>query len=301
MKATMSTRQISFAIQGMFCAKCAVKVESALTRLDGVVAAQVNYATERAHVVYDPTRLYGTAMVEAVRDEGFDVRMQHIALEVDGLLYATSRRFVERILHRTTGVSNVTLDFGEEHVEIDAFADDSSPRDIQRTLERLGFATEVLPSKGLQRFVAHTVIATLLAVLIVLSAGEHIGWLATTSVIHLPFVAVTLGMFALFVTALPFYQFAFDAGLQGEFDAGVLIALVSLVSFLIGIPLALIAPTTWLTGIAFVIATMLTAGWFLVRAVTALILPRISKQQIAVVKPVGSPAQLNTVSNGTGN
>ncbi len=297
----MSTQQVSFAIQGMFCAKCAVQVESVLTRLDGVVAAQVNYATERVRVVYDPMRLYGNALVDAVRGEGFDVRLQHIVLDVDGLLYATSRRFIERILRRTAGVSDVTLDLGREHVEIDAFADDSSPRDIQRTLERLGFVTKSTPSKSMRWFVARTVIATLLALVIALSAGEHIGWLATTSVIHLPFVAVTLSMFALFVTALPFYHFAFDAGLQGEFDSGVLIALVSLVSFLMGIPLALIAPKTWLTGIAFVLATTLTAGWFLVRAVTALILPRISKQQIAVVKPVASPAQLNTVSNGTGN
>jgi Cu+-exporting ATPase len=299
MKATMSTPQVSFAIQGMFCAKCAVKVESALMRLDGVVAAQVNYATERARVIYDPMHLYGTAMVDAVRGEGFDVRMQHFALDVDGLLYATSRQFVERMLHRTIGVSNVTLDFGGEHVEIDTFADDSSLRDIQRTLGRLGFVTESAPSKSIRWFVARTVIAVLLALVIALSAGEHVGWLATTSIIHLPFVAVTLGMFALFVTALPFYHFAFDAGLQGEFDAGVLIALISLVSFLIGIPLALIAPTTWLTGIAFVFATTLTAGWFLARALTALVLPRITKPKLAVPRPAASQTQFKAVSNSS--
>ncbi len=297
----MSTQQVSFAIQGMFCATCAVKVESALTRLDGVVAAQVNYATERAHVVYDPTRLCGSAMVDAVRGEGFDVRIQHIVLDVDGLLYATSPRFVERILHRTTGVSNVTLDFGREQVEIDAFAEETSAREIQRTLGRLGFVTESTPPKSIRWFVARTVSATLLALVIALSAGEHIGWLATTSVIHLPLVTVTLSMFALFVTTLPFYHFAFDAGLQGEFDAGVLIALVSLVSFLIGIPLALIAPTTWLTGSAFVIATTLTAGWFLVRAVTALILPRISNRSLAVRKPTASQTQIQAISNGSGS
>lgn len=297
----MSTQQISFAIQGLFCAKCAVKVESALTRLDGVVAAQVNYASERARVVYDPTHLRGSAMVDAVRGEGFDVRMQHIAIDVDGLLYASSRQFIERILHRTAGVSNVMLDLGREHVEIDAFADDASPRDIQRTLERLGFVTGRAPSKSIRWFVAHTVIATFLALVIALSAGEHIGWLPTTSVIHLPFVSVTLSMFALFVTALPFYHSAFDAGLQGEFDVGVLIALVSLVSFLIGIPLALIAPTTWLTGSAFVIATTLTAGWFLVRAATALFFLRMSKPMLAIAKPVTSPTQFKAVSNGSGN
>lgn len=270
-------------------------------RLDGVVAAEVNYATERARVVYDPMRLGGSAMIDAVRGEGFDVRLQHIALDVDGLLYATSRPFVERILHRMAGVSGVTLDLGREHVGIESFADDSSPRDIQRALERLGFLIERTPTKSVRWFVAHTVIATLLALVIALSAGEHIGWLAATSVIHLPFVVITLGMFALFINALPFYHSAFDAGLQGEFDVGVLIALVSLASFVIGIPLALVAPTTWLTGFAFVVATTLTAGWFLVRAVTALVLPRVAKQTRAIETRVASQTRFTTLSSGSGN
>ena len=57
---SMSTRQISFAIQGMYCAKCALKVETVLGQLDGIIAAQVNYATERASVVYDPACAYGS-------------------------------------------------------------------------------------------------------------------------------------------------------------------------------------------------------------------------------------------------
>ncbi len=295
----MSMIKVTFSIQGMFCAKCAVKIEQALTRRDGIAAAQVNYATERARVVYDPAYLSGKTIVEAVRGEGFDVRLRHDTLKVNGLLYATSRRSVERILRRVPGVSDVTLDFGRERVEADTFTDDISPSEIERTLRRLGFATENDSSNSRHRFVAHTLIAALLALLIALSAGEHLGWLPMTSVIHLPFVVVTLGMFALFVTAQPFYHSAFDAGLQGEFDVGVLIALVSLAAFLIGIPLALIAPTTWLTGASFVIATALTAGWFIVRAITALVLPRISRQRPA--KPVTPQTQLKPVSNRTGN
>jgi cation transport ATPase len=295
----MSTQQVSFAIQGMFCAACAVKVESALSRLDGAISAQVNYATEHAHVIYDPMRLGGTGMVNAVRGEGFDVYMRHIALEVNGLLYAPSRRFVERILNQVPGVSKTTLDLGRERVEIDAFADGISSHAIQRTFRRLGFSTEITLSKSARWFVARAVIATLLALLVALSAGEHVGWLQATSIIHLPFMLITLGLFALFVTALPFYNSAFDAALQGEIDSGVVMALVSVTSFLIGIPLALVARTAWLTGIAFVIATTLTAGWFLVRSVTALCLPRLSKENHAAAN--ASQGQFKGISDGSGN
>ena len=45
----MSTQQLDLDIQGMTCASCANRIERKLNKLDGVTA-QVNYATEKAHV-----------------------------------------------------------------------------------------------------------------------------------------------------------------------------------------------------------------------------------------------------------
>ena len=46
--------ETSLDIGGMTCASCVRRVEKALTRVDGVVAASVNLATETATVSYDP-------------------------------------------------------------------------------------------------------------------------------------------------------------------------------------------------------------------------------------------------------
>jgi len=75
----MSPQQISFALQGMFCANCAITIERALTRLDGVVTVRVNYATERATVLFDPTRASAATMARAVRRAGFEVAIECIA------------------------------------------------------------------------------------------------------------------------------------------------------------------------------------------------------------------------------
>lgn len=102
----MNTRQISFAIQGMreACANCAVTLERALARLDGVTAAHVNYATERATIAYDPARVSLKAMVAMVQSEGFDVQRQRIVLNVVDLIYTSSARTVETLLARVDGV-----------------------------------------------------------------------------------------------------------------------------------------------------------------------------------------------------
>jgi len=45
---------VEFAAQGMTCGACAARIERTLARFDGVLAAEVNYATSRASVTYDP-------------------------------------------------------------------------------------------------------------------------------------------------------------------------------------------------------------------------------------------------------
>src|SRR5690606_30861813 len=60
-------------VEGMTCASCVARVERALGKLDGVVEANVNLATERATVRYRPG-LAPELLEEAVRKAGYEVR-----------------------------------------------------------------------------------------------------------------------------------------------------------------------------------------------------------------------------------
>lgn len=46
---------ISFGISGMHCASCAANIERALKKRPGVYKANINYASEKANVEYDPS------------------------------------------------------------------------------------------------------------------------------------------------------------------------------------------------------------------------------------------------------
>lgn len=297
----MKTREISFTIQGMrdACIHCAITIERALTRLDGVIAANVNYAAERAIVVYDPRRVSGRMLVSVVRSEGFDVPLQRITIHVDDLLYATSPRIIENVLGRVEGVADVELDLRDEQITVDTFGKPATLSGFARVLGRLGFHTRATPgSHHAWGFVLRTFLVALLALIVIVSASEHAGWIPETSVLHVPFIAIVISFFALIGAGLPFYRVAGDAFLQSEFDAGILIALVSAASFLIGVPLALVAPTAWLTGIAFVVATTLLAGWFSARGFTVFVLPRIQRAHTKAMSLSAQP-QLGVISHGT--
>ncbi|HYJ75445.1 MAG TPA: heavy metal-associated domain-containing protein, partial [Kineosporiaceae bacterium] len=48
-------RHVTLDIGGMTCASCVRRVEKALSRVDGVQSAEVNLATEKATVAFDPS------------------------------------------------------------------------------------------------------------------------------------------------------------------------------------------------------------------------------------------------------
>ncbi|MBB6050808.1 heavy metal translocating P-type ATPase [Armatimonas rosea] len=62
---------VDLAIQGMSCAACARRIERQLTRAEGVQEAQVNYATHRARVSFDPTASSLPALIGIVVDTGY--------------------------------------------------------------------------------------------------------------------------------------------------------------------------------------------------------------------------------------
>jgi len=58
-------------IIGMHCSSCVVTIENSLKKVDGVVDAKVNFASEKAHIEYDPTRVTREKLKEAISSAGY--------------------------------------------------------------------------------------------------------------------------------------------------------------------------------------------------------------------------------------
>ncbi|MFZ3127566.1 MAG: cation-translocating P-type ATPase [Rhodoferax sp.] len=61
----------SVVIEGMHCAACSLTVEEALSRVPGVISAQVGAASHRAKVVWSASRVHPSAWMQAVQDSGY--------------------------------------------------------------------------------------------------------------------------------------------------------------------------------------------------------------------------------------
>jgi len=62
----------TFSIKGMHCASCVLILERALTQVDGVSRANVNLATTKATVTYDPQKVTDETLASAVAHVGYN-------------------------------------------------------------------------------------------------------------------------------------------------------------------------------------------------------------------------------------
>ncbi len=62
---------LSLPVEGMTCASCVTRVEKTLKKMDGVVNASVNLATEKATIEFDPAVAQVSNMQSAIADVGY--------------------------------------------------------------------------------------------------------------------------------------------------------------------------------------------------------------------------------------
>ena len=76
-----SSQSADLPLLGLSCSACAVRVEKALNKAEGVGSATVNFATTRATVQYDPAQTDPKKLREAVRNAGYDAIVQEETAE----------------------------------------------------------------------------------------------------------------------------------------------------------------------------------------------------------------------------
>lgn len=102
-------RRLTLPVEGMTCASCANRIDRGLRKLGGVIRANVNLATEKALVEYDPTLVTVRDFVATVKELGYDVPVHRVRLMVGGITCASCVQRVEKALLRLDGVLSATV------------------------------------------------------------------------------------------------------------------------------------------------------------------------------------------------
>lgn len=105
-------------VDGMTCASCAGRVETALKAVPGVRAASVNLATDSAHLDFADGAASLPALISAVEKAGYQVPLDRIGLEIEGMSCASCVGRVEKALQAVPGVQAANVNLAAERAEI---------------------------------------------------------------------------------------------------------------------------------------------------------------------------------------
>ncbi len=110
-------------ISGMSCAACAQRVQKAVAKLEGVVEANVNFATEKLTVEFDEQQVVLPAIKEAVEEAGYgvtlDKKLNSVTIPIGGMTCAACAQRVEKAIAKLEGVAKVSVNLATEKASVE--------------------------------------------------------------------------------------------------------------------------------------------------------------------------------------
>ncbi|MFH1134993.1 MAG: heavy metal translocating P-type ATPase [Pseudomonadota bacterium] len=151
----MGEKILEFPVVGMTCAVCAGRVERALNDgVPGIKSANVNFATERAAVRFDPDKIDVQALARIVKDAGYELVLprssRQVELPVVGMSCARCAANVERTLRENVaGVLAANVNFASERVSVEYDPSRVGLEDMADAVREAGFQL-LLPTEGVE-------------------------------------------------------------------------------------------------------------------------------------------------------
>jgi Cu+-exporting ATPase len=130
---------IELPITGMTCASCVARVERAVAKVDGVDAAAVNLATEKATVTFDPDAVSAGDLVAAVEGAGYGVVTAQETLPIIGMTCASCVARVERALRLPRGVLKADVNLATEKATVTYIPGQAGYRDLAAAVRGAGY------------------------------------------------------------------------------------------------------------------------------------------------------------------
>ncbi len=265
-------RKVTIGIKGMTCASCAARIGKILSNIDGVHEAAVNFATEKATVVYNPAHVRFGEIIERIKDLGYEVKTQRLEVAVTGMTCASCAARVERRLRSLDGVVDAVVNLATERSAVEFLPGAVSTAEIKQAIVDLGYgvqdlaeesytrvekeerATEIIRQRSLFFLAALATLPLLYVMASDLGLVPHIGILMSKN------VQFVFGSIVQFGPGFQFYRRAYLNLRHGTTNMDVLIALGTSAAYLYSV-----ANTFVLTGFVYyetaaVIITLVILG-----------------------------------------
>lgn len=234
----MAEQKKEIAITGMTCAACANRIEKGLQKMDGVAAANVNFATEKAAVTFDSGQVNLQDVEEKIRKLGYDTATEEVQLAISGMTCAACSARIEKVLSRMPGIRSATVNLA---LETAAVSYDPAAVEVPAILAKIsktGYSAEVRnddsstqtdhKQKDIQDKTRKLIISAVLSFPLLWTMFAHFSftsWMYVPDLFMNPYFQWILATPVQFFIGAAFYRGAYASLRSGSANMDVLVAL----------------------------------------------------------------------------
>jgi Cu+-exporting ATPase len=135
----VSLKKVELPITGMSCASCVAKIEKGLSKMSGIMDAKVNFATEKAAITFDPSRVHMGDFVATINDLRYEAGLEKITLPIHGMSCASCVKKVETALNGLEGVVKANVNFATERATVQYIPGAVSMVDFRKAVKEAGY------------------------------------------------------------------------------------------------------------------------------------------------------------------
>ncbi|UCD21706.1 MAG: heavy metal translocating P-type ATPase, partial [Chloroflexota bacterium] len=132
------TSRASIHITGMTCTTCARTIAKGLSRAPGVEQADVNFASQKASLEYDPEKINLAKISDTVSELGYGVATLKSIFPVSGMTCASCVARVEEALSSVPGVISASVNLASEKATVE-YLEGTAVADLRRAVEEAGY------------------------------------------------------------------------------------------------------------------------------------------------------------------
>ena len=130
-------------ISGMTCAACAQRVQKAVSKLEGVENANVNFATEKLTIEFDAQKASMPTIKEAVEHAGYGVveesNANTVTIPIGGMTCAACAQRVEKAIAKLEGINKVSVNLATEKATVEYDSQKIRLSAIKQCIEKTGY------------------------------------------------------------------------------------------------------------------------------------------------------------------
>lgn len=226
----------------MHCAGCVNSIQNFVSELNGVKKCEVNLASEKAVIEFDPKSVDLATIEDAVKEAGYKVVYEKLTLKVSGITDSSDADNLERRLKEIEGIRYASVNYGNSQVLVEYNQALISLSDIRQLINKSGYqilsedlsaSAEQIEAKKLKKLFIIGVVFTI--PIVVLGYPEYMPFIPLTGTTLAAYVIFVCATIVQFVTGSRFYIGAYRIAKMKSANMDTLVVLGTTAAYLFSV------------------------------------------------------------------